>query len=151
MNLKPLPTPPHSFTTCLYMVNCKYEVKQQLSQYTSRPALDRIFLAWTPSGSWLTSITSLFPRILRVSLLADRISHPISKGACQNKDSNHHNMKVIEILHNKGINCGLTFTIAQILKCDRYSSKLMPPLPTSNMSGSIMNTTRNSLVKVVQW
>ena len=70
------------------------KMKKNNRLYTSRPAFDRIFLACTPSGSWLTSITSLFPRIHRVSLLADRMSHPISKGACQNKDfhlSQHEN------------------------------------------------------------
>ncbi len=77
-----------------------------------------------PSGSWSTAITSVFLRIVKVSLETLRRSLPISSGAAM---------------------------IAQRLTWVRYSVAVMPPLPTSSMSGSFQwpgpaNWARSSLV-----
>src|SRR6266516_738617 len=62
-----------------------------------------------PSGSWSTAMTSELVRMLSVVADALRMSLPISNGAAM---------------------------IAHMLKWVRYSVALIPPLPTSSMSGS---------------
>src|SRR6266436_1444835 len=62
-----------------------------------------------PSASWLTAIISLFVRIALISGVIDRKSFPAISGAA---------------------------SIAHKLKCERYSIVVIPPLPTSSMSGS---------------
>ncbi len=76
---------------------------------TCVPSSERIGSPCTPSRSWSTAITSRLPRISIVSGVASRRSLPISSGAAM---TDHR------------------------LKWLRYSRSVMPPLPTSSMSGS---------------
>ena len=62
-----------------------------------------------PSASWSTAITSLLVRMSWISGRMARRSLPAISGAAR---------------------------IAHRLKCERYSTSLIPPLPTSSMSGS---------------
>jgi hypothetical protein len=66
-------------------------------------------LPWRPSGSWSTAITSGAVRMARVASVMDRTSFPAMSGAAR---------------------------IAQSEKCARYSASVIPPFPTSSMSGS---------------
>src|SRR6185437_5905307 len=92
--------------------------------YTTSPPLAETTVPCRPSASWSTAITSVFFSVVRVALDAERMSLPISSGAAIS---------------------------AQRLKCARYSASVIPPLPTSSMSGSFQcpgpaNWARSSLV-----
>src|SRR5207244_4050526 len=75
-----------------------------------RPRLAAQRSAWNPSASWSTAITSGFERIVRVASDMLRTSLPAMSGA---------DMR------------------AHIPRCVRYSPSVMPPLPTSSISGSL--------------
>src|SRR2546426_1130403 len=78
---------------------------------TCRPVpLSAAKIAWKPSASWSTPITSGFVRIVLVASVMLRTSLPAMRGA----DMRAHKPK-----------------------CVRYSVSVMPPLPTSSMSGSL--------------
>src|SRR6266403_2167731 len=76
---------------------------------TSRSPSFHTRLPWRPSASWFTAITSLFVKISLISGVMLRKSFPAINGAAS--------------MHHK-------------LKCARYSGVVIPPLPTSSMSGS---------------
>lgn len=76
---------------------------------TTRPPELDTTVPCLPRASWSTAITSVFFRIARVAADALRRSLPISSGAA---------------------------ICAQRLKWVRYSVSVIPPLPTSSMSGS---------------
>ncbi len=77
---------------------------------TTRPLSLETTEPCLPSGSWSTAMTSALVRMSSVSCWAVRRSAPISRGAAIS---------------------------AQRLKWVRYSVPVMPPLPTSSMSGSL--------------
>src|SRR6266545_3775921 len=76
---------------------------------THRPSWLDSTRPWMPSRSWSTAMTSRLSRMSYVAGVTLRRSAPISNGAAM---------------------------MAQRLKCDRYSVSVIPPLPTSSMSGS---------------
>lgn len=120
------------------------------------------FFAWTPRGSvhqktnhmwkpcswephrtrriclpWFTAIASSLPMIAKVSLVKLLTSQPIRRGAC--KDGLEWSNLYIESSPRRKMmtESYVTLEAAQRLKCTMYSSLLIPPFPTSSMSGSI--------------
>src|SRR6266545_5309832 len=81
-----------------------------LAHTWSPPPRSRIRRPCEPPQSWFTAITSALPMMDLVDADIDRRSLPRISGALSS---------------------------AQRLKCDRYSVSVMPPLPTSSMSGSL--------------
>ncbi|EFG10089.1 Hypothetical protein SCLAV_5016, partial [Streptomyces clavuligerus] len=76
---------------------------------TTSPPERETTVPWRPSGSWFTAMTSRLVRISRVAGVAVRRSLPMRSGAA---------------------------ICDQRLKWVRYSVSVIPPLPTSSMSGS---------------
>lgn len=92
---------------------------------------------------WFTAITSLLLKISKVSVVMFLTSHPIKRGAwhlssslwaCDGLQTQHEcNLNDNQEETNRNWS---TFIKAHMLKWALYSWRVMPPLPTSNMSGS---------------
>lgn len=91
---------------------------------------------WLSYVPWLTAITSWLLSNSRVESSIDRTSHPINNGAYNKINQECHQPTNPMRIEWKGSSLNDTLANAQMLKWDRYSSFVMPPFPTSSMSGS---------------
>jgi hypothetical protein len=109
----------------------------------------------TCGSPWLTAITSLLARMPYVSCDMCRTSQPMMSGACTRMDAHWTTIsKALARFQNYKNRAFFssekkrqsTFEIAQRLKCTMHSLFVIPPLPTSSMSGSAKPSAREHIL-----
>lgn len=166
-NLFPVRAPPHTCFMPLHTITWWIQLLHQFSlPFTSKSPYFFSFFPWMPSLSvsqinsqtkcFVTKVVTIVvahlgsqqspPYCLESPLsLCPSTGHhtrsteePILKHTVNRLNAmlNRINLKYYAHSHSHQIS-SLTLINAHMLKCDRYSSLLIPPFPTSNMSGSV--------------